>query len=415
MKFKFNEESLLAIAKKLATNRYLASIKDGFIFAMPFLMVGSFILLLLNLPFRDPDIFLYSKWYDTLMINYKEQFLRPYYVSMGLTSIFVVFAIGSSLAKYYEINKTTGALLSVFAFFLLNTPSDGTYMMVNYADAKGLFAGIISTIATIEIYRYMVRKKLVINLHESVPPNVMKSFEVLLPTIVIILIFTPLNLLINKFGTTFPELIQNIFKPLIHSSDSLYAVLLILLIIHLLWFVGLHGANIVLGVISPFMLANLQTNIDAVHEGVVVNKVFVQGFFDQFAYIGGAGATLGLAIAMMISKSSHLKSVGKLALVPGIFNINEPLLFGAPIVMNPILGIPFILVPMINGTIAWFMVKVNIAAKIVTLVPWTTPAPIAAFLSSGLSPLNLLLSLSLILLSIILYYPFVKIYERTLE
>ncbi len=118
---------------------------------------------------------------------------------------------------------------------------------------------------------------------------------------------------------------------------------------------------------------------------------------------------------MAMSKSPHIKSIGKLSLVPGIFNINEPILFGAPVVMNPILGIPFVLAPLINGTIAWFMIKANIAERIIMMVPWTTPAPIAAFLASDLSPLNFLLSISLILLSIILYYPFVKIYEKSLE
>ncbi len=415
MKFKFNDEILMAFAKKIATNRYLASIKDGFIFAMPFLMVGSFILLLTNLPFRDQEIFLYSKWYDGLMTNYGNQLFRPYFVSMGLTSLFVVFGIGSSLAKNYEMNKTSGALLSVFSFLLLSTPSDGENMLVSFADARGLFAGILSTIFTIELYRLMKKKRLVITLHESVPPNIMKSFEALLPTVALIAIFTPINILFDRLGTNFPEFIEGIIKPLIRASDSLFAILLILLVIHLLWFLGLHGANIVHGVISPFMLANLQNNINAARNGVEVGNIFVQGFFDQFAYIGGAGATLGLAIAMVMSKSSHIKSIGKLSIVPGIFNINEPILFGAPIVMNPILGIPFIFVPLINGTIAWFMIKVNIAEKIITMVPWTTPAPIAAFLSSGLSPLNFLLSISLILLSIILYYPFVKMYEKSLE
>lgn len=415
MKFKFNDEVLMVFAKKIATNRYLASIKDGFIFAMPFLMVGSFILLLTNLPFRDQEIFLYSKWYDELMTNYRTQMLRPYFVSMGLTSFFVVYATGSSLARSYDMNKTSGALLSIFSFFLLCAPADGQNMLVTFADARGLFAGILSTIFTIELYRFMKNKKLVITLHESVPPNIMKSFEALLPTIALIAIFTPINIWFDKMGTSFPQIIEGFFKPLIVASDSLFAVLLILLVIHLLWFIGLHGANIVIGIISPFMLANLQSNINAAESGVEVSKVFVQGFFDQFAHIGGAGATLGLAIAMIFSKSSHIKSIGKLSIIPGIFNINEPILFGAPVVMNPILGIPFILVPLINGTIAWFMIKVNIAEKIVTMVPWTTPAPLAAFLASGLSPLNFLLSVSLILLSIILYYPFVKIYEKSLE
>ncbi len=412
--YEFSDRYLLPFANKLANNRYLSSIKDGFVFAMPFLIVGSFLLLLISLPLRDPEIFLYQKWYDDLMSAHRTKWLQPFFVSMGLTSFFVVFGIGASLSEKYNLNKITGALLSIFTFFLLSTPSDGGNMQVAFADAKGIFTGIFCAFLSVEIYKFLLTKKLVIRLPESVPPAIIRSFESLTPLILIILIFNPINIFFTNMETTLPKYIQSLFEPLISASDTLPAVLLVLFIIHFLWFAGLHGANIVVGIITPFMLSNLQTNIDAIATGETLKTVFAQGFLDQFAYIGGSGATLGLAIMLAFSKSDHLKSIGKLSIAPGLFNINEPIIFGAPIVMNPILGIPFILVPMINATIAWFAFKGGIAQSIVALVPWTTPAPIAAFLASNLSFINLLLSCGLIIISGFIYYPFVKAYEKSL-
>lgn len=410
----FSDKYLLPFASKLANNRYLSSIKDGFVFAMPFLIVGSFLLLLISLPLRDPNIFLYQKWYDDLMIAHRAKWLQPFFVSMGLTSFFVVFGIGASLSERYGLNKITGALLSIFAFFLVSTPSNGANMQVGFADAKGIFSGIFCAFAAVEIYKFFIQKKWVIRLPESVPPAIIRSFESLTPLIAVILIFNPINILFTKMETTFPAYIQSLFEPLVSASDTLPAVLIVLFLIHFLWFAGLHGANIVIGIITPFMLANLQTNIDFVSSGAGASTIFAQGFLDQFAFIGGSGATLGLAIMLSFSRSAHLKSIGKLSIAPGLFNINEPIIFGAPIVMNPILGIPFILVPMINATIAWFAFKVGLVQSIVAMVPWTTPAPLAAFLASNLNIINLLLSVGLIALSAVVYYPFVKVYEKSL-
>ncbi|MGL5232902.1 MAG: PTS transporter subunit EIIC, partial [Fusobacteriaceae bacterium] len=173
--------------------------------------------------------------------------------------------------------------------------------------------------------------------------------------------------------------------------------------------------NVVVAVINPIILSNLATNQAALQAGQELPKIFAGGFLDAFVYLGGAGATLGLAIALSRSKLDHLRSIGKFSIIPGMFNINEPIIFGAPIVMNPILFIPFIGVPMINTVIAWTVVKMGLVPKIVSLVPWTTPGPIAALLATNFSVVAFFLSCFLIALSYVLYLPFVKVYERSLE
>ncbi|MBN1470023.1 MAG: PTS cellobiose transporter subunit IIC [Fusobacteriaceae bacterium] len=441
----FMEKYLMPIATKMASNKQLTALKDGFVYTMPFLIIGSFVLLLVNLPFRDPATPLYMKWYDTLMTSYKANLVQPFYISMGIMSLFVAFGIGYSLSNQYKLNGITGGFLSLFSFLLcaakLEWAPIGGYnssdllgnndyllqtfhqnsgwmpiMDARYLDAKGLFTAIVCAFISIEIFRFLVNKKMTIKLPDSVPPAIAKSFELLTPIISVILIFHPLSLLVQKLkGIFIPELLLNIFKPLVSASDSLPAVIGILVVVHVLWFAGLHGVNVVVAIINPIILTNLAMNQEALQAGEKATKILAGGFLDAFVYLGGAGATLGLSIAMFLSKKDHIKSIGKISLIPGIFNINEPIIFGAPIVMNPILFIPFLFTPIINATIAWFCVKSGIVGHIVSLVPWTTPAPVGALLATNFSVGAFVLSILLIGLSVIIYYPFLRLYETSLE
>ena len=431
----FIESKILPIAGKIASNRYLNAIRDGFVFAMPFLIVGSFILLILNLPFTDKNNFLYMEWYDNLMKAFKVDLVQPFYVSMGIMSLFVAYGIGYSLSGHYNLNSITGGFLSLFSFllvsakveyvpiveavsksFLVDADSYIPVMDVRFMDAKGLFVAIIFGIVSIEIFRFLVHKKLIITLPESVPPAIAKSFELLIPVAVVIVLFQALNIIIQKkLIMMIPELVMKIFEPLLHVSDSLPSIIILLLVIHILWFAGLHGTNIVDAIVKAITLSNLAINQAALQAGEPVTKIFAGGFFDSYVFMGGVGTTLGLAIAMVRSKNEHIKSIGKLSIVPAVFNINEPIMFGAPVVMNPVLMIPFIALPIINATIAWIFTKLNIIGHIVSLVPWTTPGPLAALLATNLNVGSMILSLVLIFTSYLAYIPFLKAYEISLE
>lgn len=431
----FIENKILPIAAKIASNRYLNAIRDGFVFAMPFLIVGSFILLILNLPLTDKNNFLYLEWYTNLMAKYKADLMQPFNVSMGIMCMFIVYGIGYSLSGHYNLNSITGGFLSLFGFllvsakveyvpiveavsksFLVDADSYIPVMDVRFMDAKGLFVAIIFGIVSIEIFRFLVHKKLIITLPESVPPAIAKSFELLIPVAVVIVLFQALNIIIQKkLIMMIPELVMKIFEPLLHVSDSLPSIIILLLVIHILWFAGLHGTNIVDAIVKAITLSNLAINQAALQAGEPVTKIFAGGFFDSYVFMGGVGTTLGLAIAMVRSKNEHIKSIGKLALVPSIFNINEPIMFGTPVVMNPLLMIPFIFIPIINITIAYILTKLNIVGHVVTLVPWTTPAPLGALLATNLNFGAMILSLIFIFTSYLMYKPFLKAYEISLE
>ena len=424
------EEKLMPLAAKVGQNRYLNAIKDGFVYTMPFLIIGSFILLLVNLPFTDKNTILYMEWYTNLMGSLKGDLVQPFYVSMGIMSLFVSYGIGMSLSNHYKLNGTTGGFLSMYAFLLTSAKldwlpvgqaqgasalfliPDGGWMPVmdaRYLDAKGLFTAIIGSIIAIEIFRFLVQKKCVIKLPDSVPPAIAKSFELLIPIVFVTIIFHSINIFAMKtLNIMVPEIILKAFAPLLNMSDSLISVIFIILITHLLWFAGLHGTNIVIAIINSITLSNLAVNQAAIQAGDTLPKIFA-------GYIGGAGATLGLAIAMSMSKNAHIKSIGKLSVIPSVFNINEPIMFGAPIVMNPLLFIPFVGIPILNACIAWYATQFNLVGRIITLVPWTTPGPIGALLGTNFSISALILSCGLVALSFFIYLPFLRVYEKSLE
>jgi PTS system cellobiose-specific IIC component len=412
------EKTLVPFSQYLAKIKILTAIKDGLVVTLPFVVVGSVILLLLNLPLNDTANFLYSQWYVDLMAKYKGDWVQAFYASMGVLSLFAVAGFGYSYAKQYQLPELTGALLSIFVFILLCAPVVGWPPMLTakYFDGKGLFSAIISGVLAIQVLRFTYKYKLTINLPQSVPSNILKSFQAITPVVFLVIILQPINILLAKtsFGT-FPDFVMGILAPFINASDNLISILFIVLLIHLLWFVGIHGGNMLTGIVVTITTTNLAINQEALSTGLIASKIWSGGFLDAYVFLGGVGATLGLAIAMSFSKKESLKAVGKFSVVPGIFNINEPIMFGTPVVLNPILGIPFIILPVINTTIAYIALKYFGVAKIVALVPWTMPSPLAAFLSSNGSILALLLSLLLILLSVLVYIPFIKIYEKTLS
>ena len=431
----FMENKMMPMMAKVSANRYLNSIKDAFVLATPFIIIGSFALLLFNLPLQDPNNFLYFKPYDNFVKAFASDYLQIHAVSMGLMSLYVAFGVGYSLAGYYNSDKVTNGLLSLYAFLLVSAKSLATTIVGaasnllfveeetsiaildgRYMDAKGLFVAIIVGILSVEISRFLVNKKLTIKLPDSVPPAISKSFEILIPVAVISIVFQIINVIIQKnMLVMLPDLIMVIFQPLLNLSDGLVSIIIILFLIHILWFCGIHGANVLNVVVPAIVYTNLAINQEALSMGQAIPKVFAGEFMNCFVYIGGAGASLGLCIGMLMSKNAHLKSIGKLSIVPGFFNINEPIMFGVPIVMNPIFAIPFILTPIINATISYTFMKLNIITRIVALVPWTTPSIIGSFISTNLNFLAPLLIICLIILDYIIYKPFLNMYIKELE
>jgi PTS system cellobiose-specific IIC component len=254
-----------------------------------------------------------------------------------------------------------------------------------------------------------------IRLPDQVPPMIKNSFDLLIPVLVVVLTLYPLSLFIqSQFDMLIPQAIMAIFKPLVSAADSLPAILLAVLIGHLLWFAGIHGAAIVSGMLQMFWLTNLGMNQTALAQSAPLPHIFMEAFWTFFIVIGGSGATMGLVFCYLRSRSAHLRSIGRLSVVPSIFNINEPVIFGTPIVMNPVFFIPFLLAPMVNAVLAWAAMKLDLIGRVISVVPWTAPAPVGAAWALGWDFRAAVLVVLLALVSAIIYYPFFKVYEKQL-
>lgn len=409
------EQKVTPIAGRIGQQKYVTSIRDGFIAALPFMIVGSFMLVFIFPPFSSDTSWGFARAWLNFSATYRDALMLPFNLSMGIMTIFISVGIGSSLARHYQLDPVTTGLLALMSFLLVAAPLHDGAISTQYLSGQGIFTAIITALYSTELYAFLKRHQVTIKLPPEVPTGVARSFEILIPVLAIILTLHPLNLLIEaQTGMIIPQAIMALLQPLVSASDSLPAVLLAVFICQILWFAGIHGALIVTGIMNPFWMANLSVNQAAMAAGTDIPHIFLQGFWDHYLLIGGVGSTLPLAFLLMRSKAIHLRTIGKLGSVPALFNINEPILFGAPIIMNPVMFLPFILVPMVNATLAWFAVDTGLVARVVSLTPWTTPAPIGASWAANWAFSPVIMCGICMLVSAVMYLPFLKAYEKTL-
>ncbi|HBV40343.1 MAG TPA: PTS cellobiose transporter subunit IIC [Erwinia sp.] len=409
------ENRISPVAARLSSQRHVVAIKDGFIASMPFLIVGSFMLLFSHPPFSENSQWAFAKWWLGMVRQYNDQLMMPYNMTMGIMAVFITSAIAYNLAQSYKLNGLMAALLSLMTFLVVAAPQKDGALSVASLGGEGIFTAILISLYCTEVMHLLTKHNIGFKLPEQVPPKIRQSFDLLIPILVIFLTLYPLNLFMEShFGLLLPQAIMALFAPILSAADSLPAVLIAVLLCHLLWFAGIHGAAIVGGLLQAFWLANLGINQEALNTGQEVTKVFVEPFWQFFITVGGSGATMGLVILYLRSKSAHLRSIGRLGFVPGLFNINEPIIFGSPVVMNPLLFIPFVTTPLVNAVIAWTATRTNLINHAISLAPWTTPGPIGAAWSTGWDWRAVVLVAFLIGLSTLIYYPFFKMYERQL-
>mgnify|MGYP001942012401 CR=1 FL=1 len=409
------ENKISPVAARLSSQRHVVAIKDGFISSMPFLIVGSFMLLFAHPPFSADSQWAFARWWLDMVARYSEQIMMPYNMTMGIMAVYIAAGISYNLAQSYKMNGFMAACLSLMSFLLVASPQVGKTLPVGSLGGEGIFTAILVALYTTELMHFLQKHNIGIKLPEQVPPKIRQSFDLLIPILAIFLTLFPLSLWMqSEFNMLIPQAIMAIFAPIISASDSLPAVLIAVLLCHLLWFAGIHGAVIVGGILQAFWLTNLGINQQALNAGEPVLQIFIEPFWQFFITIGGSGATMGLVLLYLRSRAVHLRSIGKLGLIPGMFNINEPIIFGSPIVMNPLLFIPFITAPMVNAIIAWTATRTDLVNHVVSLAPWTTPGPIGAAWSTGWDFRAIILVLVLIGVSTLIYYPFFKMYERQL-
>ena len=413
--FDFIEQKLAPLAGAVASQRHIGAIRDGFISALPFMIVGSFLLVFAFPPFSADSSFAFGQWWVSISQQYFNEIIAPFNVSMGIMSCYVTAGIAYNLAQSYRLDPFPTAMLSLMTFLLITAPIQNGVLHSKFLNGTGIFTAILVAIYVTELTRFLKTKNIAIKLPAQVPFKIRQSFDLLIPALLVIITIYPLNLLLlGQLDMLLPEAIMAVFHPLIVASDTLPAILFATFLAHVLWFAGIHGAAIIGGILAPFYLFNLGLNQEALEAGQALPSIFAEPFWSFYIVIGGSGATFALVLLYLRSKSVYLRSIGKLSFIPAIFNINEPVIFGSPIVMNPILFIPFVGIPMINASIAYFAASSGIIGKAISLVPWTSPAPIGAAWSAGWQMSNGLLAIFLILMDLVLYYPFFKLFEKHL-
>jgi PTS system cellobiose-specific IIC component len=409
------EQWMTPLARYLTKSRYLVALRDGFQLAMPFVIVGSICVPLLYPPFLPDSTNWLAIIWNHVSIDYRAVWLPPYQITMGLISLLVSFGVAASLAKSYGLPERLSGLTGSVSFMLLAGFYQNGGVDARYLGGMGLFTAIIAAIYSIEIIRFFYQRNWTIRVPDEVPKITSSGFLLIIPLFFILISLTLLNLLLQQhFGAVFPELVEKIFRPMIIASDSLPAVWLSLLVCNLLWFMGIHGALIVTGIMYSFWMSNILDNQAALAAGQVLPHIYVHAFWDFYLLIGGVGSTLPLAFMALRSRSLQLRSAGKLGLLPSLFNINEPILFGFPVIMNPLFLVPFLFAPLFNATLAWYLTDWGWLDRFVAILPWSMPSPIGAAWSANGSWRTALMSLFAFTNAWIIYYPFFKVHERLL-
>lgn len=392
---KFLNEKLLPALYKIAQNKILVGIRDGLSIIIPLTVIGSIFLIISNLPS--------DAWMEYIS-QYAIYFDSVVGVTFGILGLLAAIGVGYHLALQYGVDPISNAALTVVAFLLATLDGEASISTSTF-DASGMFTAILVAILVTMIYSYFVKHKIVIRMPNGVPPAVMNSFLCLIPGLVAILIVWFVRIVL---GIDINSIISSIFAPLVAGVSSFPGAILYLLLISFLWTLGIHGDLMLEAVTLPVFLSLLSGNVEALKAGAEIPNVMADGFTAIFVNIGGTGATLALVFLMLRSKSKRYNKLGKLALLPGIFNINEPIMFGFPIVMNPLMAIPFISIMVINGALTYLLMYFGIIGKICVAVPWTIPGPIGAFLATNGNIPALIWSIAEIGIAYLIYLPFFK-------
>lgn len=407
-------DKLLPVANKLASNRYLSILRDAFMLAFPLTMFGSIVVVICNLPFLN----------DEMKALLNELLGSGQSATMSIMTVFVTFGIGYYLSKSYDVEGIFGGAIS-FASFLILTPffvtSDSGETISNALSldrlgAKGMFLGMIVSFIAAEIYSRTSRKGWQIKMPDSVPPAVAKSFAALIPAILTLSIFTAINAIVTVgLNTNLHDVIYNIIQvPLVGLGSSIWATLLAIFFIQFLWFFGLHGQILVNSVMDPVWNTLMFENLEAYKAGEHLPHIITKPFMEVFTVgLGGSGMTLAVVIIMaFFLRKKQYRDVGRLALGAGIFNVNEPVIFGLPIVLNATILIPWVIAPIIVTAFNYFVMAIGIVpAPTGVSVPWTVPIFFSGIIATNSLAGGLLQIVDFILVGFI-WYPFLRMLDK---
>lgn len=402
---------LMPLATKISSNRYLQALRDGMVLSMPLLIVGSMLLVVTEFPIQAYQEFMAGlfgegwKWFSDAGVS----------ASIGLIAIFSIIGISGALARQYGEDPIVASVLALSAYFTVLVQVENGGFAVKDFGAKGLFTGMLTAFIATELYCRILKKNIVIKMPDSVPPAISRSFAALIPAAVILIVFLIIRFIFaNTSFESLNNFVLNVLQvPLTGITCTFGGIMIATFCSHFLWFFGIHGASIVGAVTGPMFQAAGIDNLEAFKAGLPVENIVTQQFNDIFQTYGGVGSTLALAFLLAFyCKSKQLKTLGKLTLAPGLFGINEPLVYGLPLVLNPIMAIPFFLCPLINVSLAYFAMKLGLISLTTGVqITWSTPPLISGFLGTNDIRAAILQAVC-ILISLGVYYPFIRMLDK---
>lgn len=413
------DKILTPVGNKLGNQSHLQSLANGMLFGLPFLVVGSFFLIFANPPIdmsrfnpNTANAFMQfmATWKKFAVAHY-DAITLPYNMTMGIYGIICVFGIAYELSKKYKRNSSMDGMMAVVIYMMVTTTvnKNGNISM-EYLGTNGLFLSILLGFGVVELNRWVDKRNWKIRMPETVPPMVTTFINSLIPLTLNIFIFYGINLVVNNFSDkNFPAFIVSLLTPAVNLAGNIWGFLLIVTLGNLLWLIGVNGSNIIFPIVFAIGVAQTGLNYSMVSKGMDPTHLMNLQMF-RISVLGGAGNTLGLVILMMCSKVSKIKAVGRLSFIPGICGINEPVIFGSPIVFNPILGIPFIISPIITVSLTYLAQKFGLISLGFIVDPSFTPFFAQAYMCS-LDWRNIIFWTLLIFIALLIYLPFFKVYE----
>lgn len=395
----FLENHLVPLLMKIGNNVILVAVRNGIAFTLPFIITGSVFLIVANLPIPG-----WSEWLGA----YAQLLSVPVQATFGAIGLIAALGISYNLAHQYELDGLSCACITVVVFLLAQL--DEHYQInVSHFGASGLFSAIILSVFTVYTVRFFIRHNLYIRMPEGVPPAVLQSFVSLVPACVCLAAIWVVRVLLNFDINAFFTLL---FSPLVIGLDTLPGMLLLVGLISLLWCCGIHGTNVLSGITSPIFLKFIAENTEAFLAHQPIPHISAEGFYTIFICSGGSGATMGLVLAMLVSKSRYYRSLGRVSIGPALFCINEPVIFGVPMVLNPLMMLPLIVTPLMLCTCSWLLMTFGIIARPVFQVPWTMPPVFNAYFATGGNLPAAIWSGCMVVVSALVYFPFFRLMER---
>lgn len=399
--------------EKLSRNIYLRAIRDGFIAGMPVILFSSIFILIAFVPNSWG-----FKWSDEVVAF----LMKPYSYSMGILALLVAGttaksltdSVNRSMEKTYQINYMSTLLAAIVGLLMLAADPIENGLATGFLGTKGLLSAFLAAFVTVAIYKVCVKNNVTIRMPDEVPPNISQVFKDVIPFTLSVVSLYALDLLARHFvGASVAESIGKFFAPLFSAADGYLGITIIFGAFAFFWFVGIHGPSIVEPAIAAITYANAEVNLNLLQQGMHADKILTSGTQMFIVTMGGTGATLVVPFMFMwLTKSKRNRAIGRASVVPTFFGVNEPILFGAPLVLNPIFFIPFIFAPIANVWVFKFFIETLGMNSFTANLPWTTPAPLGLVLGTNFQVLSFILAALLIVVDVVIYYPFLKVYDE---